>query len=296
MDIATIAIVIATILGGALSGPFVLEAWKKWYERLCVKRIVDPDDDDLQSICEMQGTQFSDDVADSYEDMRRWVAEALEDGQSDLIDILLALKEGNLVSGYMYAQYYKSSQYLFVSYIAIDKSSIAAKKEGAQCLYSGLISLCLKHGYAWKAILAEVEESKKKRSNHGKTLMTNFSHAIRKLAPQFGADCRLYRLMVDYVQPILRPDEIIEGRESSPEMTQWLLYIPRNTADVIVRQQDKTFIAKDTAADILKNIFLNVYGDAYKEPKYRNYLASQLKRQIDCLAELVEVRADPRLC
>ena len=91
MDLVT-ATLVGSIVGGLLSGSFILDFWRMFRNRLRTKRIVNPNDDDLVSLCELQHRLFQDEIADNYDDMRRWLEEEAlnkSQGELDLDDILV---------------------------------------------------------------------------------------------------------------------------------------------------------------------------------------------------------------
>jgi hypothetical protein len=215
---------------------------------------------------------------------------------------LLVAKDESVVVGYLYATYYKTSSYMFVNYLAIDDSSINARRMAACRLIQHLLNYARKHRYKWRAIIAEVEEFEKvsygneqSYEPHARKMMRVFQHAVRKIAKKCKVNTDLYRILCEYHQPALRPDEIDQyDRTDSRDYKQWLLYIPMDESEVMSALGGK-FLSKQAVLGIIKFIFLEVYLDAYATSQaYHGYLKRKAVELGESIPEMVEITADCR--
>ncbi len=176
-----------------------------------VVRVTDPEGDDLREIWDLHNEFFPDEeVADSYEDMQRWIADVntdiarpVEDRKLD--DIMLALKSPYEVIDYLYAQHYIHKQTIFVSYIGYDKTIKRMRNYGAREFLIALIEHCEKTPVPWQFILGEVEQVQRDPRRNVRTLFRTFRQDVGKLMPTFGSDGKLFKIASDYRQPRLHP-------------------------------------------------------------------------------------------
>ena len=183
--------------------------------RLNATQILDPDDDDLLGIWALQVREFGKKEVDPYPEMQRWIREmreAASSGQSDLNEILLALKLESEVVGYLYAQHYIEQQLIFVSYLGVDKDVREAKFHGAEVLLRKLISICDCFAISWTAIVGEVERIRHDKDNNSFLFFYAFSRYSKKLSTDQDTGA-LFLLDLIYEQPALSPSEL--GRSSS---------------------------------------------------------------------------------
>jgi len=296
------------VIGGLLGIIGVIAAHvyaaKQWFwARPKVKRIVRPDDDDLDEIWRIHDAEFVGDVADEYEDLKRWVAEAAQARTKRplrLDEFLLCVKSGQAVLGYLFAQYYTTSQLLFISYISIDDENVESKKKDTKVvllLFNELLKQLQKHKYQWQAIVGELEINKTgSLYPQAKILMRTFRNALYRFQAQYGLRTDLYRLCVDYQQPILRPQEL-DTAVVDASYDQWLVFIPRDPGKMLLpKQGGSNFVDRSFVLNIFRSIYLEIYADAFPDnERYRDYLQAQLNKHVDRIPIKVEVTSDFRI-
>lgn len=289
-----------TIVGG-IAG--YIYAAKKWvWARPRVKRVVRPDDDDLEEIWRIHDAEFVGDVADELKDLRRWVAEAAAARKKRplrLDEFLLCVKSGQTVLGYLFAQYYTKSQLIFISYIALNDDILEAKKQDTKVvclLFNELLKQLKKQRYDWRAIVGEFEVYKRESFvPHARILMRTFQSALAKFQSQHGLRTDLFRICIDYTQPILRPEDL-DTAVIDATYDQWLAFIPRDPNKVLLPKEGrKIFVDKSLVLDILRSVYLEIYFDAFPDDeRYKNYLQSEFQKHVEKLPMKVELTSDFR--
>jgi hypothetical protein len=246
-------------------------------------------------MCQLHQRLFSDFVADDYADLHRWIEDS--GSNTDLDEILLVSKTDGMVVGYIFAQYYKSSEYLFVSYLGIDDENTKARKAGVALLLGSLLRYITKKGYPWKAIVGELEEFRRVNYGrevgyepHAKKLMLVFQHCIRRLSSTYDLDTDVFRIFFDYLQPALRPEEIESRSKLDPrDLRQWVLFIPHER-NVIRSANEQLYISKKEVLEILHFVLLQTYADAHRNSaSFLNHLQSEWQRYKVDLPDRVEV-------
>lgn len=292
------------IVGGAVGGVIpVIDTWTRIRPPLKVKRILEPEDPDLLGLWELH-CRFDESVTDELDDLKFWVSEVdynfSRDDEYRCDDILCVLKERGDVVGYLYAQHYIKRRFIFISYLAIDKSSLEAKHKGADKLLLWLMTHCDKQKIGWEYIISEVEEEKGENRQNARNLMRTFQIAMSRLekALRSRAKPRVFRLCFNYIQPILRPDEL-ESNVPEQSRRQWLLYVPRSEGSLASDGPGNIVIGKQKVLGILENVLIYLYGGAFEgsEP-YQGYLRDELLRyesMIQGEVRLVDSRTAARL-
>jgi hypothetical protein len=289
------AVALLTIVGAIAT--LLYKIRKKFVARLTVERITRSDDRYLEEIWRIHQSKFTDAVADEYTDLQRWLdeaAEARKSGHQRFDEFLLYVKADKQVLGYLFAQYYIQRQLIFLSYIAVDKGALKARRPESEVvikLFRELIKLIEERG-CWRAIVGEFESQKIGRfCSHAQTLMVAFQRSLRKLRQSFDPKADLFHICMNYRQPVLRPDEIdtavIDG-----SYDQWLVLLPRHPAQMIRTDENgKSFIDRAAALDILRFVYFEVYLDAFKNDKtYSKYLDAEFAKAAQSLPAQIEVK------
>jgi hypothetical protein len=275
----------------------VTGGWDLYASGLKVKRITRPEDDDFVAARELH-EQFPDAVADDFADVARW----LEETHDNLDDILMVSKLKNDVVGYLYAQYYRDSKYIFVSYIAINKDVPEARKHAAYRMLTKLLKYIKRQGYSWKALIGEIEEFRPRHYDrgveyvpHARQLMVTFQLCIRKIALKLRLNTDVYRLYFEYRQPALRPEDILtRDTLDDRELKQWLLYMPRDKA-TLKRANGTLRMSKEEALGILRFVLLQTYADAHEgNQQYLAHLQRELATYTIALSQDIELTRSPR--
>ena len=244
-----------------------------------VKHITDPDDDDLFAIWELQQRDFSDEVADDYHEMQRWIREIktnyAQKGDGKFNDIMLALKLQDNVIGYLYAQHYVNRQIIFISYLGYDENVVEARQGiGPTELLKKLVELC-KSARPWKAIVAEVEQLKRGRNDNSRQMFVRFKRYERKLQELLGTSGKLFILDFDYIQPAAKPIDV--GKNPTDAQIQRLLFFARDVNSLDKTPTGKYVLPGNEAVKLLDAVISCVYGDAYRDDEeYQKHLRDTL--------------------
>jgi hypothetical protein len=250
-------------------------------QSLTVKHITDPEDIDLFAIWELQEREFADEIADNHHDMQRWIPEIdknyAQDGDDKFDDIMLALKLLDDVVGYLYAQHYVNRQIIFISYLGYDENIREARHgKGPTELLKKLVQICQRSPRPpWKAIVAEVEQFKRGRSNHARDLFVKFRWYERGLQELLGTAGKLFILDFDYIQPAAKPIDI--GKSPSDSQIQRLLLFARDVNSLDKTPTGNYVLPGDEAVKLFDAVISCVYGDAHRDDEgYQQYLRDTL--------------------
>lgn len=314
---------IATAVAGFVyaTRPGFFQAAKLWLSaRPKVKRIVRSDDDDLEAIWRLHQNEFIAEVADEFEDLQRWVDEAAEARKKQpvkLDEFLLCAKADGAMLGYLFAQYYPSTQLIFVSYIAIDKEAAEARRVESKIviqLFYELLKQLHKQGYQWRGMVGEFEVQKIGHLRpHAQVLLRTFQISLDKFCksaesaekshyslpwhkPFQVKKTSLYRMCIDYKQPILRPEDLGTAVIDA-SYDQWLVFVPSNPEQVIFRDAaGKVFVEKSLATDVLRLVLLETYFDAFPDNEnYKTYLQAEFDKYVANLPSKVELKKNWRV-
>lgn len=253
--------------------------------RPSIKRITDPNSAEFYDTMNLHQNYFSDNVADDHTDFARWI----EEKHDDFEDILICMKYDRKVVGYMFAQFYKKEEIVFLSYLAIDQTCAEARQKCCELLLQYLVKYVNKKKLKWRYIVAEIEEKKRsaitnKLEMHAPQLMRTFQFAAKKVENIVGQRLIVYRLKCDYFQPILRPEDIGIVDNNTEDFRQWILYIP-NSANQIHKEIDK-----NKCKEIFEFLFKRLYSDSFVDnSEYQLYIKNELERQLSRVGETVYI-------
>ena len=153
-------VLVVTILGalGGMAGVVALGPLIGKLHRVKLHRFTSKTPEPLwEAFQDIHEQRFPDDeIADSYVDIRRWIEEWSDSRNHPLHDceeILLARCVQSRVRSYVYAQYYHSSKFAFISYIATDKRDKEAVHVDMTALLVALLRIVRKYDASWKAII-----------------------------------------------------------------------------------------------------------------------------------------------
>lgn len=298
-EIWVVIVGIGSVAGALAVIPFALDMYKRHADRLHVRAIVDPDDPDLVSVWEMQINHFSRDVADDIEQIRNWVATSKSQrlkGDRQYKFVVLALKHERAVKGYLYAYYYASTATIFLGYIVIDRETIdpADINRAALMLLGRMLQECDATGTPWQHVITEVEADMTSDNRAAKAKLVRFQSAAKKLSEAAGKPpVVVYKLPIDYRQPVLRPEDL--DNAASKSLPQWLLFCSRDR-ETFVSADGATFARRETISSLLKTLLLFAYADAFEDAaNYRSYLQREYDRYVRDLPETLKLEHDRRL-
>ena len=221
---------------------------------LTVNRILDPEDEDIFAIYQLEKREFKE--VDPYLEMKDWVCEmqeAASAGSSELDEILLALKSDREVVGSLFAQHYIPQQSIFISYIVLDHRVMEAKRAGSVTLLRKLFSICDLATTPWNCIVGEVDET------NAENLFYTFSIGANQLGGTPGGE--LFMLDIDYAEPAIKPS-VLEKTHPSPKLR--LLYFARDKERLICSDNNEYHLGPDDAKQLFEVIY-RVYRDGYPD-------------------------------
>lgn len=301
---STTQAVIGLLAGGLTILSTIYLVWRAFKNRLHIRRVEKPNDPDLEAALDLEDRYFGSNVGEDIDDARRWLRELRQEKKKKINkwdEYRIILKHKGSVIGTLYASYCLTAKLLFLSYIVIDRSSDLAKHCGRDRLIYAMLRFLRRDRHSWEGIVGEVEEKKRdersgKIRNHAIEVMSNFQSSIEKFSKK-AMNSVLCRLCIKYTQPYLQPEQIesgFDGSDDASDINQWLLYLSRVPSE-IVAEEEILFIRKKRIMEILRFIYLDVYGDAHVENEgYRKYLSAGLKKYEEVLPELVQVTTDCR--
>lgn len=255
-----------------------------------VVRITDPNDDDLHDVWELHQHHFPDPkVAESYADFRQYLGEG--EGPGGDQDIMLALKFKGEVVGYLYAQFFPASGFVFVSYIAINKlrEDVRHRRVGAMMLFEGLMGVLHASPKPWTAVIGEVERARGRERDRGRSLLHDFRYHTSKVILRLREHGQLFQIDFDYQQPVLRPEDLDDDLALFEGLQQNLLVMVRDPSILTVAPDG----ARALPEEIAKKLFGALINDWYRggHPESARYQA-----YLDLVYEDVTARIRGDLC
>lgn len=206
-------------------------------DRLKIKEIKSAFDKDINGFIELYNKRIVNEVRICAEQ----IVDFIDDYSADSVSHhLYILKNKNKVVGFVKFMVSKTSNYLFIAYIAIDKSDSLAVNNGVKIMIDRIIKKFIKGKKGVKNIYTEIERG----TNNGYT--TALSKAISRRAKEYKLTA--YILKFDYIQPNI-PNE---NYGKIPEHILSLIWIPHY-------EVTKKFFTKKEAIRICKMIYSDVY-------------------------------------
>ena len=294
--------VIGLVAGGLAIISTIYAVRIAFKNRLHIRRIEKPNDPDLEAALDLENREFGRNVGEEIDDVRRWLEELRREKkkkQKKWDEYRIILKHNGAVIGTIYASYCLTAKMLFLSYIVIDDKSPVALHCARSRLVKGLLKMLQRDGYEWEGIVGEAEEKKRdnrsgKIRNHASGVMSNFQSIIKDFSKIKNAPV-LCRLGIKYVQPYQQPVQIVSGFDKVEDVSdtnQWLLYLSRDPSEIVAKE-GLLFINRQRIMQILKFIYLDVYGDSHVNDKdYREHLRSEIEKYEEVLPEIVQVTTD----
>ena len=248
---------------------------KRARRKFTVKRIRDPEDADLYAIWNLLQDQFSEETVDTYEDMKLWVAEinsSLREPEGWAVDeITLALKRGNDVVGYLFAQHYMNWKTIFLSHVGYDHAAAReAAHDGPAALLSELVKVCNEPSRPrWEYVLGEIEESKNGKNDHAYRLFVAFKRHAQLIDPKY----QVFILEFDYIQPIVKPEDMDRGVDDAPARKQRLMLLVRDPTRVPKNSAGEFWLTGEEAVKLFSFVVSCLYAHGFpKDKKYQEYL------------------------
>ncbi|HXY98636.1 MAG TPA: hypothetical protein VEI03_01460 [Stellaceae bacterium] len=240
------------------------------------KRIMLPHDEDIVGLIELHQRKFNKSLGDDGYNIDRWFAEAIEEqrlGIAKLDEFWVVLKHGRNIIGYVNAQQYYKSNYMFISYLAVDREyeKAAAQfgildisslvRDGMQQMFDELLA---NTRTLPRAIIAEIDKD-------------TCDESLQRLFTMYAArrGWKLYKIDMTYVQPAVtidQPDGILE---------QDLICVLGDEMQAEVRKMENMeLLSRNGVLGILSFVLIEVYGDTYEHTEFENEYRRRMKRML----------------
>ena len=255
-----------------------------------IRRIRRSEEPDFKQFLELMHKEFRDpNIRDPDEDLERWLDEAEIFKRQDppCEDIFLVARHNdydNMVVGLAYASYFRTLGFLFISYLAVDRSfaqavwnrgeykqAIAINREASLKLLKRLEAIT-NHNVD---VVTEIATDDVKHNTELKRLFRGYANA-------FGE--RLYKIGAEYLQPALDPVNI------QHLLSQDLLYMPGPINRQSIKA-NKGQLPRDRALDIVRFVYDYVYAGNFDRTEtggmYRTHVEDTSRLVCDGLPEPV---------
>jgi hypothetical protein len=257
---------------------------------LTVRPIENTTDPDFIQFLELMVKNFASHQARDFEtNLERWLDSVDEQknnrGCEDIFLVLKATRYDKVV-GLLYASDYPKSDFLFISYLAIDKGFARRLWEAGE---TELASKIADKGSA--LMLAELEQRAKKRKGViTEVAQDEYNLRLKKLFRRYAQNAygrTLYQINVPYVQPALDPLDTLSA------VTEDLMYIPGPTHQRTISASGDQ-LTKAEASEILGFVYFRLYGDSFDgtthERRYRAHLTDLYDRISGRLPDIVALK------
>lgn len=268
----------------------VAKYWKGFLSRgvrpgIQVRRVTDPYDDDLDEAFELYERRLPDpNVRDASTDIRRWLGELRDEkvaGTAKLEDYLLLARTRTEVCGFLYAQFYPESGFLFVSYLVASEKSATSRKETTHALGEYLKADLRDSLQRCRGVVFELAAPASPTEREG---WLGRYYCFARMARQAGVTVK--RLEFPYVQPRLSPFEA-DGYEEAP---QYLFYGRVNAAPI------EATVSRDEVVALLRVLYMEWYAQAFEhaEKEYAEELEALFVQVARSVPPAVNASDDPR--
>ncbi|MGC4077465.1 MAG: hypothetical protein QM702_10620 [Rubrivivax sp.] len=198
--------------------------------------------------------------------------------------------------GYLTAEYFPHSQTIFLWYLLVDRTRVPQHKlqqGGSLKLLDAMSKGADRTGVRWKHIVTEVEAAPADLIS-ARAKMLTFRNAAEKLSRRAKrTPVRVFRLPIDYRQPILHLELLKTASEH--EVSEWLLYAPRHIAGEVAEWVEGVTISRDLATTLLDTLLIKGYARAFAHsPAYGTYCRKMLNSYVEALPEFLLLAENPR--
>lgn len=253
-----------------------------------VRRIKSSKEPEFQQFLELMRKEFPPNVRDLDEDLERWLdkAEIYRKQTPPCDDIFLVATHADyndIVVGLLYASYYRTLGFVFISYLAVDREfakaawnrgeyrqAISINQEVARQLLKRLDTLT-NHNVHMVTEITTDDEIKN----------TELKRLFRKYAHEFGQ--RLYKMDLYYLQPALDP----ASTSTHGLLSEDLLYLPGPAHRELINGR----LPKDKALEIVEFVYKQIYAGNFDEiedgAKYREHVEDTFRLVCDGLPDPV---------
>ena len=281
MEIAIGAI--AAVFGGIIATIAANYIWKKFDDRIIIKRIINPKDKDIKGLIELYVGLFPDESINySGQDIIKIIEQQNHAPELQLIkadDFLIVAKCKGDVVGFLFCHYYKPRKKAIVSYYGIDKSNLQARISGTNALIESIQSYLNAKENDCEFLFFDVEDPSSARAKDEKRKRRARKAVLRQTAKEFGLTA--YELKFNYHTPKINlADDMKEAKLS-------LMVIPLSGSI-------ENSLSRSTVCEFLDFIYLDCYGDFYeltdsRYEDFRKHLLEKLNKIKKEVPENVEV-------
>ena len=270
MEIAIGAI--AAVFGGIIATIAANYIWKKFDDRVGVKRIHNPKDKDIKRLIELYVELFQDESTNySGQDIIDMIEQQTHKPELKHIkadDIFLVAKCKGDVVGFIFCHYYKPRKKAIVSYYGIDKTNLQARISGTNVLIESLQKYLNDGENDCDYLFFDVENPSTAGTKEAKRERRARKVVLRQTAKEFGLTA--YELKFNYSTPK------ISFSEDTKEAKLSLMVVPLTVSI-------ENLLPRSTVNEFLDFIYLDCYGDIYENSDsryegYRKHLLEKLEK------------------
>jgi len=267
MEIAIGAI--AAVFGGIIATIAANYIWKKYDDRITVKRITNPKDKDIKRLIELYVGLFPDESTNySGRDIIKIIEQQNHEPELKHVkadDIFLVAKCKGDVVGFLFCHYYKERNKAIISYYGIDKSSLQARIYGTDELIRTIQSYLISEENDCEYLFFDVEDPSSTRAKDEKRKRRARKAILRQTAIEIGLTA--YELRFDYHTPKINLAEAVKEAKLS------LMVIPLSGSM-------ENSLPRSTVCKFLDFIYLDCYGDFYEvtDSRYEDFKKHLLEK------------------
>lgn len=266
---------------GIAIGTAILFAICRWIkskiskDHLIIKEIKSISDKDINGFIDLYNKRIVEDVRICAEQ----IVDFIDPNPNDnIFHHLYILKHKNIVVGFIKFMVSKVNNYLFIAYVAIDKTDNLALNKGIKMMLDRIINKFIRVKNRVKNIYTEIERG----TNNGIT--TALSKSISRRLNSYKLTA--YALNFDYIQPNMPDDNYGEIKEQ----ILTLIWIP-------CHKINKNFLAKKEVINICKMLYKDIYlpscscsncCEPYK--KYLDNICKEYSSNLNKKIKLVSLR------
>jgi hypothetical protein len=237
--------------------------WEKTIrDRVYVRRVTMPDDDDLEELIELYTKLFPDEKTNYSGD---FIIEMLDkDSEPANVrhiqaeDIVLVARFKHEVVGFLFCHFYPARRKAIVSYYGIDGQFLEARKSAAGHLLRKLKAILTSKSRQCEYLFFDVErpnsklETKENRKRKCRILL--FKQSARHLHE------KAYEIQFDYHSPRITLDE------KTHKASLVLMFIPLKGTVI-------SSLEREEVGKFLEFVLLDCYGDIYRtdDPRFQQY-------------------------
>ncbi len=246
-------------------------------DRVYVRRIVSPDDEDAGELIKLYSKLFPDETTNySGDHVVEILQKCMEPDNLRHVkaeDIVLVARYKKEVVGFLFCHYYPARRKAIISYYGIDEQFVEARKSAAGCLLKKLKSLLAARSRRCEYLFFDVErpdlrcEPKMNRERKCRILL--FKQSAWHLHE------KAYEIQFDYQSPRITLDE------KTHKTSLVLMFVPLKVTTI-------SSLEREELTKFLEFVLLDCYGDIYRidDPRFQKYhdhlnqLLAKYKREL----------------